>query len=360
MIGFSALFRFFVVPAACAVLLAPASLAAKEYTEKSPLVLKMTTQVMPTHPMFKYGLAPWAEELKQKSGGRLVVEIYNPNTICPDGEVYDCLQSGVLDLAVHNTQRVKGVFPLSGVMDLPFLFSTAENATRAFIQLVNEYPDIQQEYKGIKRLGGWCGAPFQLNMVHKRVHTMEDLKGMKIGLTAASIVPIVNALGATSVVVPLQDCYLALQRGQVDTITVPYAFVISSKIYEATKYNTTINMFVGSTYMAINQYAYNSMPDDLRTIFDASVTPDRFLLFARVTDRGDTECLEILREAGQEVFVLPYEEILKGRELTRGVADEWIQDCARRGKGDVAKALYGRAVELANQYAAEQPLAPTN
>lgn len=339
--------------AACAALLAPAALSAKEYTAQSPLILKMTSFAMPTHPYVKYGQKPWADELKEKSGGRLVVELYNPNTVCPDGEVYDCVQSGVIDIGAHTTQRVKGLFPLSGVIDLPFLYPTAETASQAFLQLVDEFPELRQEYAGAHLLGVWSGAPFQLHSVKRPIHTIEDMKGMKIGVTAASIVPIVQAMAATGVLIPVSDCYLAIQRGQVDVITVPYAFIVSSKVYEATKYSTTINMMLTGVYMCMNQHVYESMPADLRAILDESLGRDRFRLWGKVTDQGDVEDLATIKKAGQEVYVMPAEEILKGRETTRPVVELWMQECARRGKGEVAQALYERAVELAAQYAAQ-------
>lgn len=348
------LFRSILPALAAACLLVPsAAQAAQEYTPKNPLIIKMTSFAMPTHPVVVGGFNPWAEELKEKSGGRMVVEIYNPNTVCPDADVYDCVKSGVIDMGAQVTQRVKGGFPLSNVIDLPFIYPSAEVASMVFNQLLAEFPAMGEEYAETKLFGAWSGAPFQLHSVKKPIHTMDDVKGLKIGAISSSVVPIVQALGAAGVSVPMSDCYLAIQRGQVDAIAAPYAFVVSTKIYEATNYSSTINVIGNGVYMCMNQMVYDSMPADLKAILDESLTTERFRNWGHVTDEGAKHDLVTIQNAGQQVFDMPADEIAKGRERTQVVVDTWYDDCAKRGKGDVARAMYKRAVELSEQYSRE-------
>ena len=160
-------------------------------------------------------------------------------------------------------------------------------------------------------------------------------------------------MGAAAVNVPMSDCYLALQRGQVDAITAPYAFVVSTKIYEATKYSTTANLMGNGVYMCMNRDIYESMPADLRAILDETLNRDRFALWGRVTDLGALQDIETIRQAGQQIFAFPSEETARGKELTRPVVEEWFADCEKRGQGDVARKLYARAVELVARYSAE-------
>lgn len=334
-------------------LICPVSAPARDFTPENPLIIKMTSFAMPTHPVVVGGFNLWAEELKEKSGGRMVVEIYNPNTVCPDADVYDCVKSGVIDMGAQVTQRVKGGFPLSNVIDLPFIYPSAEVASMVFNQLFAEFPELRQEYAETKLFGAWSGAPYQLHTVKKPIHTLADVKGLKIGAISSAIVPIVESMGAAAVSVPMSDCYLAIQRGQVDAIAAPYAFVVSTKIYEATKYSTTFNVAPSGVYMCMNQMVYDSMPADLKAILDASLTTGRFRNWGHVTDQGAKHDLVTIQAAGQQVFELSDEEFKKGREATRPVVDTWFADCSRRGKGDIAQALYHRAVELSDQYSKE-------
>lgn len=339
-----------ILTALCALHLPVASLAAQDYTAENPLVLKMTSFAMPTHALIKNGVYPWAENLKDMSGGRLVVELYNPGTVCPDADVYECVKSGVIDLGLHLTQRVKGVFPLSNVVDLPFLFPSSEAATSVFTDLLKEFPELRAEFDETRLFGVTTSVPVQLHTVSRPIKTIAEVKGLKSGATAVSDIPVLQSLGAAAVSVPLTDCYLALQRGQMDSIMSGNAFVISSKIYEATKYTTILNSHACGFYLCMNRQTYDAMPEDLKAILDASLDRERFHQWSIALDEGGAEDLEAMQAAGQQIFSMPEEEILKGRELCKPVVEAWIKECTERGKGDAARKLYARALELAQEY----------
>lgn len=345
------LFRSFIATFAATYLFVPTlSTAAQEYTPQNPLIIKMTSFAMPTHPAIADGVMPWAEELKEKSSGRMVVEIYNPNTVCPDADVYDCVKSGVIDMGAQVTQRIKGTLPLSNVIDLPFMYPSAETGTIIFNQLLAEFPPLREEYAETKLFGVWTSAPFQLHTATKPLHTFNDVKGLKIAATGASIVPILQSLGAASANVPGTDVYMALQRRQVEGILCANAYMVSTKIYEATKYTSIVNAMGNGIYMCMNRQVYDSIPEDLKIILDASLTAERFRTWGRVTDEGASRDLATIEKAGQQVFIMPVEELAKGQDLSQRLVEDWYNDCAKRGKGDVAHALYKRAVELAAQY----------
>lgn len=349
--------RLYAAPLALAALalLAASPVQAREYTAETPLTLKLTSFAMSTHPVWLGGFEPWAEELKEKSGGRLVLELYNPNTICPDSDVFDCVKNGVLDVSGQIAQRMKGTFPLSNVVDLPFLFPSAEVCAMVFRDLLNESPELQAEYKDVHVLSSWCSAPYQFHSVSKEMQTLDDLKGLKIGTVAASTIPQIQALGATGVVVPTTDCYVSLQRGQIDAFSTPYAFMVSTKIYEATKYSLTINMSANGMPLIINKEVYASMPADLRSILDESVAGyGKARLFARVTGEGAARDMKFMETQGQIIHQLSDADRQRGLELTRPLVEAWVKDCEKRGiKGDVARGLYARALELSDQHARE-------
>ena len=328
---------------------------AAEYTSSNPLILKMQTMFMPAHAVIKYGLAPWAEEIKTKSGGRLIVEIYNPNTICPEGDIYDAVRDGILDIGVQATQRVKGIFPLSNVIDLPFMFPGAEIAARTFNELAAEFPELKAEYEGTEVLTFWDGCPYQLHTKDKPINTVADLKGRKIGgVSTATAVPFIESLGASALNVPLADLYVAMQRGQIDTVLAPFPTLVSAKIYEATNYSSIINALSGGVYMVMNKDVLSAMPEDLRKILLDSAGPELGRKVAAGIDRSSNEDLAIALEAGQKLNEIPKSEIQAAFASTQHIVEDWISDCEKqKGQGEVARAIYNRALELSAKYSAE-------
>lgn len=333
------------------VLCAPQAQAAS-ITKDAPLVLKFTSSLMPTHAAIKDGVQPWAETLKEKTGGRLLVEIYNPNTLCPEAEIYDCVKNGVIDVGLQTAQRVSGKFPLENGLDMPFMYDSAAMAGYVNWRLYEEFPELRKEFDETRLLALWAGAPAQLHAAGREVKTIADLKGIKVGAMTPSFVPILQALGAAAFSIPTTDGYLALQRGQVDFVACPYAFMVNTKMYEATRYSFTVNMSSPSLYLVMNRDIWDLLPNDLRQAVTDTTGKELSLRLGQATDKSAAEDLAFMRTQGQIIEVFPPEEIAKGRELTRHVVDDWVRDCESRGLTS-ARALYQRMGELAAEYARE-------
>lgn len=327
---------------------------AQAYTAEQPLVLKLTSFAMSTHPVWVGGFEPWAKEVKDASGGRIIIEPYNANTICPDADVHDCVRNGVIDISGQISQRVKGTYPLSNIIDLPFLYPTALVSAYVYKDLLDEFPAFKDEFRDVRILGAWSGAQYQIHTRNTEIKSITDIKGLKIGCVSASLVPVLQALGASVVVVPTTDAYVTLQRGQVDGFAAPYAFMVSTKIYEATKYSYTLNLAGNGMPLTMNTQVYESMPDDLRKIMDESVAGYKISqLFASVTDAGADHDKAFIEGKGQKITEASEADIAKGRQLCATVVEDWYRDCEKRGKGDVARAMYKRAQELADKYTKE-------
>lgn len=323
--------------------------SAAEPTRDHPLVLSFTSVYMPTHAIIKDGVEPWARELEEKSGGRLRVEIFHPNTLCPESETYDCVKNGIVDIGCQVVQRVSGKFPIAAMMDLPFLYSSAEMASTVNQTLVEESPELAREFAETQVLAVFSGAPAQIHLTKKEVRSWSDLKGLRIGSMTPTFVPILTALGGTSYALPTTDGYLALQRGQVDGVACPYAFMVNTKMYEVAKKSSTINMSSPSQYLVMNKDALASMPEDLRRIIldTAGVKLARFL--GGVIDRGVESDLKVMRAQGQLTYEFPPEEIAKGKALTEEFPRKWMENCRAAGF-EGGEALYRRAQELAAQF----------
>ena len=109
-------FRNMATLALCGVLSLAASpvLAAKE----RPVRLTMTTQYMDRHPIVQKVFKPWIEEVKKRTGGRVLITLYNPNTLCPEGEILDAVLKGQVDIGQHFCARNPGRMPLNSVIGI--------------------------------------------------------------------------------------------------------------------------------------------------------------------------------------------------------------------------------------------------
>ncbi len=101
------------------------------------------------------------------------------------------------------------------------------------------------------------------------MRTLEDIKGMKIAITG-KYAPIVKALDAVPVEVPIQDWYPALERGVVDGCLNHFAVLRVFKLLDLLPNHTVfgpggINM--GAVGIIMNANTWGSLPKDIQEAF---------------------------------------------------------------------------------------------
>ncbi|HXV49819.1 MAG TPA: hypothetical protein VEB61_13510, partial [Candidatus Binatia bacterium] len=95
-------------------------------------------------------LEPFKKELEDKSKGRIKVTIHPGGALAPAPAHYENIVAGAFDIGWTLQGYTPGRFPLSGIVELPFLWSSAQEATRVFWQLFEELPAVQNEYRDVK------------------------------------------------------------------------------------------------------------------------------------------------------------------------------------------------------------------
>jgi hypothetical protein len=84
---------------------------------------------------------------------------------------------------------------------------------KALWHFYKTFPEVQDEYKGVKVLWLHTTPNMKLNTKKKMVKTLDDLKGMKIGISGQTGVKVGKALGLSPVTVPTPDLYEAADKG---------------------------------------------------------------------------------------------------------------------------------------------------
>src|SRR5690606_29885840 len=104
--------------------------------------LKVSVFLPPNH-TFNRMLTSWGEELKEKSGGELTVEIFPAGQLGPPPRQFDLVRGGGADIAVVLHGATPGRFPMSELAGLPLTTPSAGNASkiasRRLTELAPEY-----------------------------------------------------------------------------------------------------------------------------------------------------------------------------------------------------------------------------
>lgn len=294
--------------------------------------VRLASEYPDKHPTVKNGFMPWIKELKEKSDGKLKIQFFNPNTLCPPKEANSALMSGAADMIFTPSQMsARGKFPMSSVALLPFMATSSESGSATIWDLYEKYPEMQKEYESMKVLWQWVSAPFEIHTSKKKVQSLEDLKGLKLIVWTGDLAKIVSALGANPVETTPHDTYLSLQRGMADGVVCPIAPMKAYKISDVVKYHTIVGILTTHFYAGMNLDKWNSLPQEMQQLLLDTTGEKMVRVAGQTLDTGSAKDTEWMKTTGHEFFVLSKEERAKWQAKTKPIIDEWISKMETQG-----------------------------
>lgn len=275
--------------------------------------LSVATFVPPQHHtntiMFKW----FGEEIEKRSGGSLTMKLYPAGQLgAGPVQQYKRAIEGVGDIAFGVAAYTPAIFPKSMLAILPGASATADESTRRIWAIFDEH--FADEFSDVKVLavGTVAGSLF---VGTRDVSTMDGLKGAKLVPFAAMTTPIVEAMGAVPVQMPVTEMYTGLSTGTIDVTTASYNNLtppwnfwdVASHVVE----NVPVSFAV--TYAVMNKERYMSLSDEHRAIIDELAGLPMSLKLAESFDGADDRSKEMIAEAdrGYEWIVVSEEERAK-------------------------------------------------
>jgi len=312
-----------------------------------PIELTVAYHVPPVHQQHEYVIVPWAEELAERTEGRVTAKLFPAGALGKVFEEYDLVLQGTSDVGWLISTYFPGRHPLEEIFHLPFAIPPgANNPTGKMIrEAVFEDYLIPYHYNDIKVL--WTGRfePNVLHLAEKPVRTMDDIQGMVIGFPGGKLMPkIISAMGASPEQVTAEDMYTALERGMIDGEIIPLETQLSFKLFEVTKYVTLLNLGSGSNFMGMRLETWNKIsPADQKIIDELSVWAAE--VQGNAWEAATAHTMQVCQEAGVEFIELSQEERDRMVEMVTPVELEWVDEL--EADGLPAKALYEDVLSMA-------------
>jgi TRAP-type C4-dicarboxylate transport system substrate-binding protein len=277
-------------------------------------------------------LEPLKKELEAKSKGRIKVAIHPGGALAPAPATYENVVAGAFDIGWTLQGYTPGRFPLSGVVELPFLWSSAQEATRVFWQMFEELPAVRNEYRDVKVLATWTHDLGQIYTSSRAVRTLEDLRGLKIRAPGAVQVSMLRALGAVPVTMPAGEIYDALERGVVDGLVTGLSAIKGYRLDQVVKHATLANCYVAAMIVAMNQQSYKKLSSEDRALLDGLTGTRMAMLGAKNYDDEADDGMAALKKANANIYQLAPAEIERWKKATAQVSTEWIKEMESKGR----------------------------
>jgi TRAP-type C4-dicarboxylate transport system substrate-binding protein len=270
---------------------------------------------------------PWAQQLQEldarferESGGRLRVRVFLGS---PDGElslVRQC-QDGTYQAVGVSTGAVAAVVPQLGVFELPYLFSSLEEADRIIDNVLFE------PISEVLRTNGFQLYLFSENGYRNfatrgvEIHTPENLAGLQMRVQESWIhEEMYNALGGNAVRIAVPEVITALNTGQVQGFDNTPLFAFAASWFQGVDTWTVSDHIYQPAVIMYNAAWYDSLPEDLQQIVLSNIPQET--QSGRALIRALTPALlNNLSNAGVSVYHMTDEEKAVFAERTRPVHD---------------------------------------
>lgn len=317
--------------------------------------LKFSYWPPPADTWVQAGILPWGDVISKATNGRVKVTYFGGATLGAPPDHLDLVQKGTADIGWLNPAFTPGVFPLTEIRNLPFLYPTTEAANKIFWrqqELLDEW-----EYKDkVKILWTFATPVMEAHSNVVQIKTLEDLKGQKFGDTEPTAGAVSEAMGAVPVIMMENELYTGLERGMLDGRWQEFHGLTNWKTVEVTKYRTTnVRILCHQNVIAMNLESYNGLPADIRKAIDDTTgwqkSSDCGKIWADLEKEAKEQVLKMDKDRGYPTpYELPDAERERWITATQPVTDNWLKDMEEKGLGDKAKELLDKTREWAKEY----------
>jgi len=297
-------------------------------TIAKPIELSLGLIVPPKHLRYIHVIEPWIKMIEERTKGAVKINPYFNMTLAPAAEMFDATVSGVADISESYTFGVPGKFAMTEFLQLPETgFRSSLSCSRAVWHLYKTFPEVQAEYKGVKVLWLHTTPGMKLMLKRKPVRSLEDLKGLKIAVSGATMVKVGKALGFSPVTMPTADIYVAQDKGVIDGHIRPSELLISRRFFEVTKYGIeNIDLGHDIFFVAMNLKAWEKLPPEVKKVFE-ELSGDWAVDFTgKAWDKFDKDAETEVKAKGFEFITLPPKEVERWRKLLAPIKEEYAQE----------------------------------
>ncbi len=230
--------------------------------------LSVATFMPPQHHINKNLFGWFGKEIAKRSNGSLTMKLFPAGQLgAGPVQQWKRVVEGVADIAFGVQAYTATLFPRSMLIIPPGKSTTARESTERLWRVYDRY--LAQEYKAVKVLGVFTVAG-SLIAATRDVSTANGLRGAKLVPYAAMTTPIVKAMGAVPVQMPVTQMYTGLSTGTIDAtyasfnnITPPWNFWDVAKFVVG---NVPVQFAV--TFVAMNKERYRGLSPEHRKIID--------------------------------------------------------------------------------------------
>lgn len=270
------------------------------------------------------GVVKFAELVKDKTGGEVIIKPYFGGVLGDDVKVTSALQGGTIEFTVPQTTTLTGMVPEYEILDFPFLFKNTAEAEKVLDGPIGEQLMEKLPEHGLVGLAYWENGFFNATNSKHPIEKAEDFEGLKFRSIQAKITQeTIKALGANPVPLAVPELYTALETKTIDGQGTPNAVIAALKLYEVQKYlSDTRHSYGAFIPLASKKFWDKLTPEQQAAVKEAAVEAR---VYQREVARNQAESAkQKMAEHGMQINDVSDENYAAMREAVKPVWDMFI------------------------------------
>ena len=211
----------------------------------------------------------WAELLKERTDGKITLDVYPASQLYGAEDGYDACQLGDLDMTQVDVSGLTAKVPRAGVLCVPMLYNNFDKAEKVIFGEVGDAvnADIEKAYNFHPMGYIWNG--FRYMCTNDPIDELADCKGYKLRVPGIDLyLNIFVPMGFSPVQTAWGEAYTAMQSGLCDGVETTIE-AIATQGFGALGGNVTTTRHILSVIgPVINCDLWDSMDDDTKALMN--------------------------------------------------------------------------------------------
>ncbi|SHM69935.1 tripartite ATP-independent transporter solute receptor, DctP family [Cyclobacterium lianum] len=276
-------------------------------------ILKLGHGLDTSHPVHE-AMLYLAKKAEEKSGGKMIVQVYPNQQLGTERELVELLQIGSLSMTKVSTAAMEGFAPEIKILGQPYLFRDDEHQARVLEGPIGEQLLAAGEKYWLKGLCFYDAGKRSFYTINTPVEEPEDIQGLKVRvMESPTAVNMVQSFGGSPTPVSFGELYTALQQGIVDGAENNPPSLVTSRHYEVCKYYSLNEHTAIPDMMIVSTKVWDTLSEEEKQWLQEAADESAVYQF-KLWEESVAESMEILKEAGVNISYPDKEPFRKAAE----------------------------------------------
>jgi len=269
------------------------------------------------------------KKLEAATNGRLSVQMFASMQLGGEKETIEQTQLGAIQFVRCSVGTLGPVVEDINIFNLPFVFRDVAHMRKVVDGPIGQELLDKVTAHPTANLVGLCwmdAGARSFYTIKKPIHTIEDLKGLKIRVIGNPIfVDMANALGANGVAMGYDQVFSALQTGVIDGAENNAPSFVFDNHYQVAKFYTDSQHLIVPEMLVFSKLAWNKLPAADRALI-TKLSKDAQADARLLWDKKEADAYDRMKAGGIEI-----DHIADKKPFQQAVKPVWDKYGAKYG-----------------------------